>query len=97
MSMTPWASDTTVTIVCTDRESHPKRRLGEVDEAGIVVTIGGANDKRQPSPKGSGPNTQPERCPKCGRTPRLKREDWQQIVAAKRTAGESSVDISYLP
>lgn len=97
MSLTPWSSETIVTIVCTDRRNHPVHRLGEVDAVGVVVTVGGGKDKRQSSPRGTGTNTQPERCPKCGRTPRLKRADWQKIVAAKVALGESSVDISYLP
>jgi hypothetical protein len=101
VNLIPWDSATAITIICTGGGTHPLRRLGEVDAAGIVVTLGGDKDRRRPAPVGSVGSgmmdIHPEQCPKCRRTPRLTREDWQKIVAAKVAVGEPWVDVSYLP
>jgi hypothetical protein len=85
-----------IRIVCTGGGTHRPRQLGRVDVAGVVFTKGGDKDRRQPSPRGHGPNIHPEPCPKCprNRNYRRTREDWQKIVAEKHAAGESYVDIS---
>ena len=96
MRLVPW-NDDSIVLYCTNRLTHPPMRVGETDEAGIVWTIGGDKDGRQPSPRGVGPSKHPEVCPECKHTSRHGREYWQAIVAAKRAIGESTVDVSYLP
>jgi hypothetical protein len=66
VNLTPWDSITAITIICTGRGTHTPRRLGEVDQAGIVVTIGGDKDLRRPAPRGSGMVDQEHRWAWCG-------------------------------
>lgn len=87
----------TITIVCTDKKQHAPRRLGDLGAAGGIWTVGGPKDRRQPSRRGRGPNTDPEPCPLCPRTARLKREDWQKIFLHFAALGEPQVDISFMP
>lgn len=83
-----------IEIVCTDRGIHKRRKLGETQAGGIVVTIGGPKDRRQPSPRGPGISKHPEPCPICRRTARKTREEWMQIFELCAAKGVSRFDIS---
>ena len=98
--ITPGVRGRIITLFCTHRGAHEARDVGylfpDVPSQPITALSHSRRALRERMDKNVGHPQQPERCPVCGREPRLTVEKWAQIAADVAAVGESTFDVSYI-